>query len=169
MPDLDIILIHPPAIYDFRRKIIFPGALAPTVEQAQFTRIPIGMLSIAEYLDRNEFKVLVDNLGDRMVQSHTFDVVRHLKNLKAKVFGIGLHFQNHSQGAMEIARLCKELHPEALIVMGGLTATRFHHEIIQKYSFVDAVIRGEAEKPLLEFMKAVRKNGVTNSEFNLQD
>jgi radical SAM superfamily enzyme YgiQ (UPF0313 family) len=129
MPDLDIILIHPPAIYDFRQKIIFPGALAPTVEQAQFTRIPIGMLSIADYLDRNGFKVLVDNLGDRMVQSPTFNVVRHLKNLKAKVFGIGLHFQNHSQGAMEIARLCKELHPEALIVMGGLTATRFHPEV----------------------------------------
>ena len=167
MPDFDIILIHPPAIYDFRKNIIFPGAFGSSVEQVQYTRIPIGMLSIADYLDRNGFKVLVDNLGARMVQSPTFNVIRHLKNLKAKVFGIGLHFQHHSQGAMEIARLCKELHPDALIIMGGLTATRFHQEIIRKYRFVDAVVRGEAEKPLLEFMNAFRKNGIVNPTPNL--
>jgi B12-binding domain/radical SAM domain protein len=158
MSHYDVILIHPPAIYDFRTKSLFPGALGASVEQVQFTKVPIGMLSIADYLDRHGYKVIIDNLGDRMVESPSFDVVQHLRNLDAAVFAIGLHFQHHSQGAIEIARLCKELHPESLIVLGGLTATCFHEEIIQKYSFVDAVIRGEAEKPFLEFMNALKKN-----------
>ncbi len=59
----------------------------------------------------------------------------------------------HSQGAIEIARLCKKLHPNSLVVMGGLTATVFAEEIVRKYKFVDAVIRGEAEKPFVELMR----------------
>jgi B12-binding domain/radical SAM domain protein len=157
MSSYDVILIHPPAIYDFRKKTLFPGAFGSSVEQIQFTKVPIGMLSIADYLDRNGFKVIIDNLGDRMVENPEFDVLNHLKNLQAKVFGIGLHFQQHSQGAIEIARLIKELHPGSLVVMGGLTSTRFHREIVQKYQFVDAVIRGEAEKPFVAFMQSVQK------------
>jgi B12-binding domain/radical SAM domain protein len=167
MSDYDLILIHPPAIYDFRRKTLFPGALGSSVEQVQFTKIPIGMLSIADYLDRNGFKVVVDNLGDRMTRSRDFNVEDHLKYLEAKVFGVGLHFQHHSQGAIEIARLIKELHPDSLVILGGLTATRFHEEIIRKYPFVDAVIRGEAEKPFLEFMNALNKNGKISPTPNL--
>jgi B12-binding domain/radical SAM domain protein len=167
MSHYDLVLLHPPAVYDFRKKPLFPGALGAGVEQVQFTKVPIGMLSIADYLDRHGYKVIVDNLGDRMVESPTFDVIRHLKSMDARVFGIGLHFQHHSQGAIEIARLCKELHPESMVVLGGLTATRFHQEIIQKYPFIDAVIRGEAEKPFLEFMDALKKNAKITPTPNL--
>ena len=93
MSHYDVILIHPPAIYDFRKKTIFPGALGSSVEQIQFTKVPIGLLSIADYLDRNGFKVIIDNLGDRMVQNPTFDVSQHIKQLDAGVFywpGFGL-------------------------------------------------------------------------------
>jgi radical SAM superfamily enzyme YgiQ (UPF0313 family) len=148
----DVILIHPPAIYDFRQRTLFPGALGASVEQVQFTKVPIGMLSLAEYLDRHGYKTIIDNLGDRMVSDPAFNVENHMKSLSARVFAIGLHFQQHSQGAIEIARLCRKLHPNSLIVLGGLTATRFHEEIIRKYEFVDAVVRGEAERPFLQMM-----------------
>jgi B12-binding domain/radical SAM domain protein len=154
----DVVLIHPPAIYDFRKRPLFPGALA-TVDRIQYPKVAIGVLSIADYLDRNGYKVIIDNLADRIVSDKDFDVEEHLGKVKARVYAIGLHWHHHSQGAIEIARLCKKLHPESLVVIGGLTATCFHEEIIQKYGFVDAIIRGEAEKPFLEFMKALDKNG----------
>ena len=160
-------MIHPPAIYDFRRKPIFPGALGPSVEIVQFTKVPIGMLSIAEYLDRHGYKVILDNLGDRMVNVAGFDVEQHLKNHSAQVFAIGLHFQQHAQGAMEIARLCKKLHPGSLVVMGGLTAICFHEEIIEKYDFVDAVVRAEAEKPMLQLLRVLEKTGRLSTTPNL--
>src|SRR6185369_4376559 len=80
---------------------------------------------------------------------------------------VGLNFQQHAQGAMEVARLCKELHPGSLVVTGGLTATRFHEEIIGKYEFVDAVVRAEAEKPFLELVRALEKNGRLGDTPNL--
>jgi B12-binding domain/radical SAM domain protein len=167
MPSYDILLIHPPAVYDFRRKPLFPGAMGRTVEGVQFAKVPIGVLSIAEYLDRHGYKAMVDNLGDRMTSIPGFDVEQHLKNSSAQIYAVGLHFQQHSQGAIEIARLCKRLHPGSLVVMGGLTATRFHEEIISKYDFIDAVVRGEAEKPLLQLTRAYEEYGKLTPTPNL--
>jgi radical SAM superfamily enzyme YgiQ (UPF0313 family) len=165
----DAILIHPPAIYDFRKRVIFPGPIAYTVSESgdQFMIPPVGMLSIAEYLDRNGYRVIVDNLGERMVTIEGFDAEEHIKSLSARVIGIGLHWCVHSQGAIELARLCKRLHPEAMIVAGGLTSTVFSEEIIQKYEFIDAVIRGEAEKPFLELMKVLEQNDKLDKVPNL--
>ncbi len=155
----DVVLIHAPAIYDFRKRAIFPGPIAYTVKESteQFITPPVGMLSIADYLDRHGYKVRVDNLGDRMMASESFDVGEHLAQLSARVYGIDLHWCVHCQGAIEIARLCKRLHPEAMVIVGGLTSTVFHEEIIRRYPFIDAVIRGEAEKPFLLLMQALDK------------
>jgi B12-binding domain/radical SAM domain protein len=162
----DVLLMHPPSIYDFRKRPLFPGPIAYTVSESteQFVIPPVGMLSIADYLDRNGYKVLVDNLGERMVSDKAFDAERYIERTSARVYGIGLHWCVHSQGALEVARLCKKLHPDSLVVMGGLTATRFHEEIILKYDFVDAVIRGEAEEPFLQLMINLdKRRGVTDT------
>ncbi len=163
----DLVLLHPPAVYDFRRKSIFPGPSGATVEQVQFSKVPIGMLSLAGYLDRHGYRVIIDNLGDRMIRNDSFEVEDHLKNLKASIYAVGLHFQQHAQGAIEIARLCKAIHPGSPVILGGLTATRFHREILEKYHFIDAVVRGEAEKPLLELMRSFEKHGRLTSTPNL--
>jgi radical SAM superfamily enzyme YgiQ (UPF0313 family) len=125
------------------------------------------MLSIADYLDRHGYKVIVDNLADWMVNSKDFDAEEHIRNTSARVYAIGLHFHHHAQGAIEVARLCKKLHPDSLVILGGLTATYFHEEIIHKYEFIDAVIRGEAEKPFLQFMMAFEKYGKLTETPNL--
>lgn len=159
----DVVFIHPPAIYDFRNKDIFPGPIAYTVggSTGQFIMPPVGMLSIADYLDRNGNKVMVDNLGEQMVSSPSFDVESHLRQLTARVYAIDLHWCVHAQGAIEIARLCKKLHPNTMVVLGGLTATVFAHEILERFEFIDAVIRGEAEKPFLSLMRSLERGGAT--------
>lgn len=165
----DVVLIHPPAIHDFRKKTVFPGPIAYTVTESteQFTIPPIGMLSLAEYLDRHGFKTIVDNLGERMVYNESLDVERHLRRLSAKVYAVGLHWSVHSQGAIEIAKLCKRLHPDALVALGGLTATVFHKEIIQKLGFIDVVVRGEAEKAFLRLVETLENNKKLKTVGNL--
>jgi radical SAM superfamily enzyme YgiQ (UPF0313 family) len=154
----DVILFHPPAIYDFRHSPMFPGAFGRSVEGLQFTKVPIGMLSIAEYLDRNGYRVILDNLGDRMTSDPEFDPEKHIRESSALVYAVGLHFQQHSQGGIEIARLCKKHHPDSLVIVGGLTATCFHKEIIEKYDFIDGVIRAEAERPMLKLIQVYEKD-----------
>jgi hypothetical protein len=81
MMDYDVLLIHPPAIYDFREKAIFCGPIALTVSESasQFMTPPIGMLTIADYLDRNGYKVLVDNICERMIDDESFSDNRPAK------------------------------------------------------------------------------------------
>jgi B12-binding domain/radical SAM domain protein len=141
--------------------------MGATVEQIQFTKVSIGMLSIAEYLDRHNYNVLIDNIGERMVIDENFQVESHIEENHARIYAIGLHWQQHSQGAIEIARICKRLHPDSLVILGGLTSTYFHEEIIRKYEFIDAVIRGEAERPFLEFIRTFDKCGHITDTPNL--
>lgn len=157
--DYDVILVHPPAIYDFRKITIFPGTLGISIADIQFNKVSIGILSIADYLDRHKHKVIIDNVADRMMHDKNFDVEKHIKSCSARIFAIELHWQHHIQGAISIAKLYKRLHPESLIILGGLTATRFHEEIVRKYDFIDAVIRGEAEKPLVAFVTEYIEEG----------
>ena len=44
-----------------------------------------------------------------------------------------------------------------MVILGGLTATVFSEEIVRKFGFIDAIIRGEAEKPFLSFMKTLEQ------------
>lgn len=158
---LDVLFVHPPALYDFRKRILFPGPIAITVADStsQFIVPPIGLLSMAEYLERNGYKVAIDNLGERMIASETFDAESHLKNIEAGVFAIDLHWCVHSQGAIEVAKICKQLHPNSFVLLGGLTATCFHEEIMSNWPFVDGVIRGEAEEPLFQLVRKLESQG----------
>jgi B12-binding domain/radical SAM domain protein len=106
-----------------------------------------------------------------MMTDRTLEPRSYIAGTSAKIYGVGLHWHVHIQGALEIAKMCKTLHPDALVVLGGLTATRFHSEIIQQFDFVDAVIRGEAEKPLLEFIRAYenQKRIVATSNVTCRD
>ncbi|MEM3398248.1 MAG: radical SAM protein [Nitrososphaerota archaeon] len=153
----DVVFLHPPAIFDFRDKPFFPGPIAYTVSESthQFIIPPIGMLSIADYLDRNGYKVYVDNIGERMLQERRFSVEDYLEKIDARIFAIDLHWIIHAHGAINLARICKNIHPDSLIVLGGLTATRFHDEIIEKYPFIDVVVRGEAEEAFLKLMVTI--------------
>lgn len=155
----DIIIIHPPAFYDLRGRVIFPGPIDYTVREStsQFIIPPIGMFSIADYLERNGYKVFIDNIGDRVIHDESFDVANHIKKSEANIYAIGLHWIVHSQGAIEIARLCKKFHPNSIVILGGMTATIFHLEILKNFNFIDAIVRGEAEIPLLNFISKFEK------------
>ena len=160
--DYDLVFFHPPSVYDFRKKPWFPGPIARTVNFTPvFYGIPIGYLSMAEYVERHGYKVRIFNLAEYMLESKKFDAEEFIKKIKADFYCIGLHFCVHSQGALEIARLSKKHHEDSTIIMGGLTATTFSNELI-KYSCVDYVIKGEAELPLLNILDRKKNSEIPN-------
>jgi hypothetical protein len=65
----DLILLHPPAVYDFRTKPMFLGPLADAVPStAMFEMYPVGLTSIAAFLERNHYNVEIVNLAYQMLQ-----------------------------------------------------------------------------------------------------
>jgi B12-binding domain/radical SAM domain protein len=156
MPD-DLILLHPPSVYDFRQKTILYGPVSDLIPSSfMFEMYPIGFTSIAEYLETAGYRVRIVNLAVRMLNDKKFDAEAFIKRLKAPVFGIDLHWLVSSHGAIEVARIVKKRHPEAKVILGGLSATYFYKELMQ-YPEIDYVMRGDStEEPLRQLMDCLR-------------
>ncbi len=164
----DLILLHPPALYDFRTRSAFLGPVADAVPStAIFEMYPVGLTSIAAYLERNHYNVEIANLAYRMLQDRGFDVEREIARLDAPVFGIDLHWLPHVQGSLRIAEMVKALHPRAQVLMGGLSASYYHEELIRSPS-VDFVLRGDStEEPTRQLLQALREGTPLEAVENL--
>jgi len=158
MATTDLILVHPPSLYDFRKR---PGLYGPISDVVPSTPIfemyPIGFASLSEYLERHGIKVRIINLAMKMLKSDKFDVERLIQKNKPVAFGIDLHWMAHVQGALALAEIIKRYHPDTPVILGGLSATYYHEEILRQYPFVDFVVRGDStENPLLQLLQAFK-------------
>jgi B12-binding domain/radical SAM domain protein len=164
----DLILLHPSAIYDFRKQRTFLGPVADAVPStAIFEMYPVGLTSIAAFLERNHYNVEIINLAYRMLQDPHFDVVDHLRRMSAPVFGIDLHWLPHVQGALSIIELVKRLHPETRTLVGGLSASYYHEELIRS-PIVNFVLRGDStEEPTRQLLQALRESRPLETVENL--
>ena len=154
MHSLDLLLLHPPSVYDFRKRSILYGPVSDLIPSSPvFEMYPLGFLTMTDYLERRGKRVRIVNLALRMMDHPHFDVAAFLARLHPKAVGIDLHWLPHAHGAIEIARLVKLVHPGVPVIMGGLSATYFHEELI-RYPEVDYVLRGDStEPPLLDLLE----------------
>jgi B12-binding domain/radical SAM domain protein len=151
-----LILIHAPSVYDFRQRATLWGPIGDLVpSDTVFEMYPIGFTTIAEYLERHGHRVSIVNLAVRMLRDHDFDAEKLLASLDPLAFGLDLHWLPHAHGALEVARLLKQYHPQTPIIMGGISASYYHEELIT-YPQVDYVLRGDStEEPLRQLIEAI--------------
>ncbi len=159
MKSPDLILLHAPSVYDFREKTILYGPVSDLIPPSPvFEMYPIGLTSIAEYLERAGYRVRIINLAVRMMRDKNFDAADMIKRLNAPIFGIDLHWMVHSHGSIEIARLVKKYHPGSKVIFGGFSSTYFYKELIE-YPEIDFVLRGDTtEEPFRQLMDCVTGN-----------
>lgn len=145
----DLVFLHAPSVYDFRKNSLLAGPISDVVPSSPvFEMYPIGLTSIADYLERFGLRVKIINIANRMLMNQNFDVEKKLRSIKTKAFGIDLHWLPHAHGSIELAKLVKKLHPKAPLIFGGLSATYYHKELIQ-YPFIDFVMRGDSTEKLM--------------------
>ena len=157
MPNPDLVLLHAPSVYDFRRETILYGPVSDLVPPSPvFELYPIGLATIAAYLERAGYRVRIVNLAVRMLKDRDFNVEAVIKRLNPAVFGIDLHWMVHCHGAIEIARLVKKYHPEAKVIFGGLSSSYYYKELME-YPEIDYVLRGDTtEEPMRQLMECLK-------------
>jgi B12-binding domain/radical SAM domain protein len=153
---IDLVLLHPPAFYDFRKEPKLWGPIADVIPSTPiFEMYPIGFVTLSQYLEKNGYKVRIINVGLKMLMDKNYDAEKEIKNINPKAFGIDLHWLPHAQGGLKLAEIIKKYHPETPVIFGGLSASYYHQELMD-YPDVDFVIRGDStEEPLLQLMKAL--------------
>jgi B12-binding domain/radical SAM domain protein len=164
----DVLFIHAPSIYDFRERPIMFGPVSDVVPSTPiFEMYPIGFAILSDHLEQRNFRTGILNLAVRMLREPGFNVENEIRSVDTRLFALDLHWLPHAQGALEIARIIKKLHPDVPIVFGGLSSTYFHEELI-KYPQVDMVMKGDStEEPMCILLDVVQKGGNLDEVPNL--
>ncbi len=156
-PKYDLVLVHAPSVYDFRKKPAVYGPISDVIPPGpNFEMYPIGLISISEHLTKAGFEVRIINLAMKMINDSNFDPEKFLAGIDAAIFGIPLHWLPHVNGAAAVAKILKKLHPDRPVAYGGFSASFFHEEIIREHPYVDFVMRGDStEAPMVELVERV--------------
>ncbi len=159
--DLDVILVHAPSVYDFRGRddVTFPylGNSDSVHVSPIFEMPPVGLLAIKQHLQRCGLQVELFNVASQMLRDDDFDVGAFFERLRAPLFGVDLHWMAHCHGALALAELYKGYHPDAEVMVGGLSATYFHEELLS-YPQVDYVVRGFDTLQPIEALIAAKRD-----------
>ena len=157
-PRPDLILLHPPTVFRFRERPGFYGPMSDVIPSSSIFEIyPIGFLAISDYLHRHGIPVRIVNLAMKMLRAESFNPEKFIKKLDALAFGIDLHWLPHADGSLCLAEMLKKHHPGKPVILGGLSATYYHQEIMADYPFVDFIVLGDsAEEPLRMLMEAIK-------------
>lgn len=148
----DVLYIHPTKQdVDFLVK-------AQKARDAQIGRpyglIPMGVPALVNVLRDAGIGVRGLNYPLERELDRRFDLRRWLrKQSHVRLVLVDMHWYEHTYGAISVANVVKEVLPDAWVVLGGLTATGFAREILERFASVDFVIRGDAEQPLLTLVQ----------------
>jgi B12-binding domain/radical SAM domain protein len=168
-PRPDLVLLHPPTVFRFRERPGFYGPMSDVIPSSSIFEIyPIGFLTISDYLHRHGIPVRIVNLAMKMLSAESFNPEKFIRNLDALAFGIDLHWLPHADGSLCLAEMLKKHHPGKPVILGGLSATYYHREIMADYPFVDFIVLGDsAEEPLRMLMEAIKSGTGFESVPNL--
>lgn len=112
--------------------------------------VPTGLCYLHACLRKAGYDSLLANFS-AWPASRTKQV---LQKFKPAVIGIS-QWTHNRHISMELARTCRSILPEALIVIGGGHATFCFEDVLCEGSPVDCVVRGEGETTLLELLERV--------------
>ena len=144
MPDkLDVLLIHHHT-ENPHRPILLPA---------------MGLLGIADHLQRNGLRAQVVNLGVEQRVDPGFDIVRYVSGTGDAVVGLSVHWFFQLPDSLALARALKEALPRVKVVFGGFSASLFANEIIGDHPYVDAVVKGDGERPFLALCRHYLADG----------
>lgn len=154
----DIIFFHAPSVYDFREYKNFWGPIADVIPSSPiFEMYPVGVTSMASYLETKGFRTQIINLAFRMLRSPKYEVEKTICRARGYIFALDLHWLPQVHGSIEIARLLKKYHHNSVVIMGGLTASYYHRELMD-YECVDYVLRGDSvEEPCCRLLDCLQK------------
>ena len=162
MKSIDLLLIHAPAYFDFRKnidKIYWPffssGGSEPITPL--YENFPIGFLSLKNILSQNGFKVEIINVSSLILMNPDICLENYFKKFNPKLIGISLHWMVHVQGALAMSEFFKEILDNVPVMFGGISSTYYANELIRRDS-IDMVMRGyDTHEPMLKLMNSLIK------------
>jgi len=116
--------------------------------RSMYLFMPAGLFSIAAAVEHAGARAALVNEGLEIALDPAYQAAADPLVASADLVGVSLHWHEHAYGAVTAVRAVREANPEAVLVMGGLTASVFASELASAVPEVDAVLVGEAEEAM---------------------
>jgi len=146
MERVDCLLLHVPKFVNYYR---------PIHQFIWINFLPMGLLGLADLLQRQGISTQIVHLGVEWIEDHHFSIIEYIRKKNPRIVAIDLHWHHQSFDVMEVVKKIKTSFPQIFILLGGFTASFFHEEIMRNFDAVDGIIRGEAEVPISELAHTV--------------
>ena len=140
-------------------KILFAHTSKET--EPEISAMPIGLVALANFLYKNGFKSEIVNVFVEKKINKNFDLVDYVVKNDFDIVCFSLHWHHQLTAVIDAARKIKE-RKNCKIILGGFTASFFAKEIMEEFDFIDFVIKGDAEMPLLELVKEKKLDEIPN-------
>lgn len=114
--------------------------------------MPVGFFSLANTLKKNGFKTKIIHVGVEEVLNQKYSLADAISEHNPDIVCTDIHWYVHIYEALQVAKLAKEC-CGSFTVLGGYTASFFNEELLENFPYVDAVIKGDGEIPLLKLVK----------------
>jgi radical SAM superfamily enzyme YgiQ (UPF0313 family) len=145
---IDCLFVHCPKLNNYYK---------PIDDHLFITLIPMGVFALCDLLCRNGFPSRIIHVGVELVEDRAFSFLDYLNEIKPGVVAMDLHWHHQSHDVIQTARRIKESLPEIYLLLGGMTASFYHQEILANYEAIDGIIRGEGEVPIRVLMEVLRE------------
>lgn len=167
----DLLLLHAPAVYDFRERgdIYFPflGTSGDVPITPLYEYFPVGFKTLERHLGGQGHTVRLVNLSTVLLRYPALDVETVIGALDVRLLGIDLHWMVHVQGALAVAELVRRVKPGIPIVFGGISSTYYARELME-YPFIDMVMRGyDTHEPMSRLLDCLRDGRAPGEVLNL--
>ncbi len=114
--------------------------------------MPMGLVALADKLKKSgvDVEIIHSDLEAGKPIEEIMDFT------KVDAIGFDCHWLNQALAVMDTVRLVKKIKPDIFTFLGGYSASLYAEEIVANYSQVDAVIRGDADIPIVELCRALQ-------------
>lgn len=115
----------------------------------------MGLYSLGSELKKEGFEVEIIHLGIEKYLDKNFSLSRYIKENGVKFAAFSLHWHPQAYDVIESIRILKQNVNDIFVAVGGFTASFFADEILKKFNFIDAIMKGEGEIPIRKLARRV--------------
>jgi len=114
--------------------------------------MPLGLLALAASLRSNNYSVRIYKPWKRLLNQDDYQkVALEVLHNHPKIIGFSTWCISYPT-SLKLAQTIKSLEPEIPIVFGGPQASILDRETLSQYSFIDYILRGEADNSIVDLV-----------------
>lgn len=126
--------------------------LAEYIDNSEMSFPPLNIGSLASFLKQNHKDVKIYFYQDYNQE----EIIQFIKKEKPDIVGMSCNSHNRIN-CFKMTRIIKSINPNTYTVLGGIHATFFHKQILEKISSIDFIVRGEGEISFFELISRIEK------------